>query len=89
MPDEFIIVSFPEDRTVLSGGNEVGPTNQDLVINAGTHTFTLSGTPDYDPPSQQVVVSGTSVVTPMEIEFTQLPPLLKPPPPASASDCPV
>jgi len=79
MPDQFINVSFPETRTVLSGGNAVGPTNQDLVINAGTHTFTLDGTQDYDPPSQQLVVSGTSVVTPMSIVFTKLSPVVPPP----------
>ena len=73
MPDQFINVSFPEARTVLSGGNAVGPTNQDLVINAGTHTFTLDGAQNYLPPSQKKVVSGTSVVTPMEIAFTLAP----------------
>lgn len=69
MPDQFINVSFPEARTVLSGGNAVGPTNQDLVINAGTHTFTLDGPQNYLPPAQEVVVSGTSVVTPMQLAF--------------------
>lgn len=69
MPDQFINVSFPEVRTVLSGGNPVGPTNQDLIINAGTHTFTLDGPLNYTPSSQQLVVGGTSVVTPMEIAF--------------------
>lgn len=71
MPDEYINVSFPELRTVLSGGNEVGPTNLDLVINAGTHTFTLDGPADYSPLSQQLVVGGTSPVTPMMIVFTK------------------
>ena len=75
MPDQFINVSFPEVRTVLSGGNTVGPTNQDLVINAGTHTFTLDGPLDYVPASQQLVVGGTSVVTPMLIVFTRPPPV--------------
>lgn len=89
MPDEFIIVSFPESRTVLSGGNDVGPTNQELVINAGTHTFTLTGPEDFNPPSQQVTVQGTSVVTPMLIEFTQSTPSSKPIPPTTASECPV
>ena len=73
MPDQFIHVSFPEARTVLSGGNPVGPTNQDLVINAGTHTFTLDGPPNYLPPWQEIVVSDTSVVTPLEIVFTLAP----------------
>ncbi len=73
MPDQFINVSFPEARTVLSGGNAVGPTNRDLVINAGTHTFTLDGAQNYLPASQKMVVSGTSVVTPMEIAFTLAP----------------
>ncbi|HWA88197.1 MAG TPA: hypothetical protein VG710_18360 [Opitutus sp.] len=73
MPDQFINVSFPEARTVLSGGNAVGPTNQDLIINAGTHTFTLDGAADYAPSSQKIVVNNTTVVTPLQIVFTQLP----------------
>ena len=71
MPDQYIHVSFPEARIVLSGGNPVGPTNQDLVINAGTHTFTLSGPKNYSPASQLLVVAGTSVVTPLFIVFTK------------------
>lgn len=71
MPDQYIHVSFPESRTVLSGGNPVGLTNQDLAINAGTHTFTLSGPQDYSPAAQQLVVAGTSVVTPLFIVFTK------------------
>jgi hypothetical protein len=70
MPDQFITVTFPEVRTALSGGNPVGLTNQVLQINAGTHTFTLDGAQNYVPPSQQVVVSGTNVIMPMEIVFT-------------------
>ena len=80
MPDQYIFVNFPETRTVLSGGKKVGPTNQDLTINGGTHTFTLSDPQDYDPPSQKLFVGRTTVVTPMQIDFTQLPP--PPPPPA-------
>ena len=72
MPDQFINVSFPEARTVLTGGHKVGPTTQDLIINAGTHTVPLDGTADYDPPSQKIVVENTSVVTPLQIVFTQL-----------------
>lgn len=71
MPDQYINVSFPEPRLVLSGGNAVGPTNQDLVINPGTHTFTLDGPQDYTPLSQQRIVTGTSPISPMPIVFTK------------------
>ena len=71
MPDQYINVSFPESRNVLSGGNLVGPTNEDLTINAGTHTFTLDGPQDYSPPEQQLIVTGTSVVTPLAVVFTK------------------
>jgi hypothetical protein len=71
MPDQYINVTFSEARTVLSGGNPVGPTNEDLTINAGTHTFTLDGAQDYLPVSQQIVVTGTSPVTPMSIVFAK------------------
>ncbi len=69
---QFVVVSFPESRSVLSGGNAVGPTNQTLALNGGTHTFTLSDPPDYAPPAQQVTVAGTSASQPLMLAFTRV-----------------
>src|SRR5688572_10585019 len=50
---QFIVVDYPEDRNVLSGGNLVGRTNRLLVINPGVHTVSLAGD-GYFPESQKV-----------------------------------
>ena len=67
---EFIVVNFSQLRTVRSGGNAVGPSNQTLAINGGVHTLTLDGPQDYLPLSQRLVVAQTSVASPLRVTFT-------------------
>jgi hypothetical protein len=67
--NQFVLVSFSEDRCVLAGGNTLGRTNCVLTINTGTHTFTLEDPQDYDPPSQKRKVANTSVANPLMISF--------------------
>lgn len=67
---EFVLVNYPQSRSVLSGGNLVGPTSTILSINEGTHTFTLSGVQDYLPQSLRSAVAFTSSITPLNITFT-------------------
>lgn len=73
---EFIVVNFDQPRTVRSGGNALGPTNQRLAVNSGVHTFTLSDPQDYVPRSQRIVVTSTSVLTPHPVTFTRVVTLL-------------
>ncbi len=72
MPDQYVNVS----RMVLSGGSPVGPTNEDLEINAGTHRFTLDGAQDYAPAFQRVTVTGTSPVSPLPLVFAKTVPVI-------------
>ena len=67
--NQFVIVSFAEERTVLAGGNPLGKTNCLLTVNSGTHTFTLEDPQDYEPPEQRRKVANTSLANPMRISF--------------------
>jgi len=66
---EYIKVSFREQRRVLADGTEIGDTNKTLKVQRASYTITLSGDPDYLPPSQDVTVAGTDKDNPMAIEF--------------------
>lgn len=68
---EYVIVKYPVTRDVNIDGEQNGQTNEKLYIDAGTHTFDLGLPKDYTPEEQDVVVSGTDVLTPMEITFTR------------------
>ncbi len=65
---EFLLVVFEDKRTVLADGDEVGFTNHTLMLPANEYTITLSGAPT-NPPSQDVILAGTSVVRPKVITF--------------------
>ena len=78
MPDEFIIVDFPEARNVISNGIKIGMTNQVLIVPGGTHAFSLSDPQDYIPSSQCIAVTGTSLTDPRRIVFTPIPPAALP-----------
>jgi hypothetical protein len=71
-----VIVKFLETRTVFSSGIPVGDTNTDLIVEDGTHLFTLSAQPDYAPLSQEVWVQGTSAANPKIVTFVRLGTLL-------------
>ena len=70
--NQFVFIHFPEDRTVLAGGNRLGQTNCPLTVNAGTHTFTLSDPQNYTPASERRKVANTSVADPLQITFKLL-----------------
>lgn len=72
MPDQFVVVEYPETRSVFAGGVDIGNTNDTLPINKGTHTFTLGKPKDYTPASRKRKVAGTTVVTPMTITFAKI-----------------
>ena len=72
---EYLVVRFgaPSDRrAVLIDGNPnpFGQTNELIQIEAGTHTITLVPPPDFSPPTQTVVVTGTSELAPCTVTFT-------------------
>ena len=66
---EYVIVKYPYIRDVYIDGVQNGQTNVVLYIDKGTHIFDLGSPIDYTPASQNVYVSDTSVLIPLEITF--------------------
>ena len=71
---EFVVISFPTERFVYIDGKQNGRTNKSVRVDAGSHLFDLGSLKNYEPESQIVVVSGTTVLDPKEIVFTKIDP---------------
>ena len=71
---EHVIVTFPTARFVYIDDQKNGRTNTSLRVDAGSHLFDLGPLKNYEPDSQIVVVSGTTVLDPQEIVFTKIGP---------------
>ena len=65
---EYLLVVFPGPRGVLADGDPVGVTNHTLMLPANEYTIKLDGAATL-PPSQDVVLAGTSVVRPRVVTF--------------------
>lgn len=74
MAIEYLLVTYPEQRAVLADGNGVGFTNHTLMLPTDEYLITLDGG-GYQPPSQDIALSGTSLVKPMVISFTPASPV--------------
>ena len=68
---EYIEVTYPTTRSVYVDGLLTGVTNNPLRVEAGTHRFDLGTPVDYKPVSQNIVVTETTPLCPMEISFTK------------------
>jgi hypothetical protein len=79
MAIEYLLVTFPEQRAVLADNSGVGFTNHTLMLPTDEYLITLAGT-GYQPPSQDIALSGTSLVKPMVISFTLTGATAAPPP---------
>src|ERR1700687_6248201 len=84
MAIEYLLVTYPEQRAVLADGNGVGFTNHTLMLPTDEYLITLAGG-GYQPPSQDIALTGTSLVKPMVISFTPTSPAAAAPAQASAS----
>ena len=69
---EFVVVTFPETRGVVVDDAPGGFTGTIIRLQAGMHSFTLDLPVDYTPPSQTLVIGGTTKSTPQIIAFTPL-----------------
>jgi hypothetical protein len=69
MSVEYLLVTFPAQRSVLADGNGVGFTNHILMLPSDEYEITLDGT-GYTPASLDVALSGTSMVKPMVVGFS-------------------
>lgn len=65
---EYLLVVFPGQRAVLADNEPVGVTNHTLMLPANEYTITLDGALTL-PPSQDVILTGTSVVRPKVVTF--------------------
>jgi hypothetical protein len=68
---EYVIVSYPTNRFVYIDGEKGGITNDVLRVSEGTHEFDLGNLKNYEPASREVEVQGTTVLKPLEIEFSR------------------
>jgi len=68
---EYVRVRFPEIRTVFVDGRPAGRTNETLVIEAGTHEVDLGQPGDYAPSKKLVIVTNTTSISPVEINFVK------------------
>jgi hypothetical protein len=73
MAIQYLLVIFPDQRVVLADEEGVGFTNHTLMLPADEYTITLGGE-GYQPATQDVVLSGTSIVKPKVIVFTSTAP---------------
>ena len=87
MAIEYLLVTYPEQRAVLADGDGVGFTNHTLMLPTDEYLITLDGA-GYQPPSQDIALSGTSLVKPMVISFTPASPVAAAPSPAAAAPTP-
>ena len=69
---EYVIVIFPESRTVMIDGKAGGFTGKPFRVQRGTHTFWLSFPQDYSPTFQKMVVQNTAPNNPMRITFEKI-----------------
>ena len=79
MAIQFLLVTFADSRPVLADGAGVGFTNHILMLPGDEYEITLGGS-GYAPASQNIALAGSSMIKPMVIGFSPLPPL----PPAAA-----
>ncbi len=68
---EYVKVTYAGARPVNIDGAAAGTTNQVFQVDAGTHKFDLGAPADYDPPSQNILISGTSLFQPKIVVFNQ------------------
>jgi hypothetical protein len=68
MAIQFLLVTFAEQRAVLADGERVGFTNHILMLPSDEYQITLDGD-GCVPASQDVVLTGTSMVKPMVVAF--------------------
>ncbi len=68
---EYIVVRYPQKRSVFIDGEETGETGERLRVEEGTHTINLGAPRDYEPKWRRPTVTSTTSIRPMEIEFEE------------------
>jgi hypothetical protein len=68
---EYVIVTYPTQRSVYVDGELMGDTNEVLRMDSGTHRFDLGSPADCEPIFFEVAVKETSALLPMKIVFIE------------------
>jgi hypothetical protein len=66
---QYVRVSYFRSRNVYIDGVQTGKTNKILRVDEGTHVFDLGPDQNYEPPSIETRVSGTTAIKPMDLHF--------------------
>lgn len=69
MAIEYLRVTYPLSRQVKTNDVPVGETNVLLRLPADAYEITLDGLPDYDPPSVDILLGGTTPEKPKVVTF--------------------
>ncbi|MCG3180142.1 MAG: hypothetical protein BIFFINMI_02497 [Phycisphaerae bacterium] len=72
-PEQYVIVHYPDSRSVYVDGREHALTNRVILISPGHYEFSLGSPDDYRPKTVVADVRGTSRTAPKEIVFEKLP----------------
>lgn len=66
---EYLLVRFPDQRTVIVNGSVRGRTNMTFRVEEGTHTVELGAPFDYTPPRRRATVRDTTPFRPLVVTF--------------------
>jgi hypothetical protein len=69
MAIEYLRVTYPLSRQVRANDVPVGDTNVRLRLPADVYSITLDGPSDYEPPSVDIVLGGTTPKNPKVVAF--------------------
>ncbi len=69
---EYLEVLFPQRRTVLINGEEMGETNQLLELEGGRYEVTLAPPPDFTPERRTIDLRNSSALMPQQVEFQEI-----------------
>ncbi|MGR8980437.1 MAG: PEGA domain-containing protein [Gammaproteobacteria bacterium] len=67
---EYLLVKFRENRRVVVDDHYLGSTNQVLELEEGQHSISLAAPYDFKPHEWRVILTDSTVVQPIEVEFT-------------------
>jgi hypothetical protein len=65
---EYLLVTFPDKKSVQADDNDVGFTNHTILLPADTYTITVDNGKCV-PGNREITLIGTSSAKPMEIAF--------------------
>src|ERR1700753_1042455 len=81
----YVLVNYPEDRTVFVDNTADGDTNEAFQVETGTHFFDLGHPVDYTPSQIKQSVPNNTSLNPLQLTFQRIEAPLAPAAPAAAT----